>query len=175
MKEKIQFSDLKKRDSRTIQVLYENNFPIILKFVTVNTGSIDEAREIFHDSVFVLIQRIREKQLDESANLTLHLYSIARILWIDMMREKLMDETNVRHVHEFLDLDPERIRKRIVGVKRLSAQFKSLAEPGRTIVREHIAHGVSLSEIAQRMGFSAEDSAQKNKLKALKSLIESAG
>lgn len=173
MKEKIQLSDLKKRDPHAIQALYERNFPIVLKFVTLNTGSIDEARGIFHDAVFILMERIREKQLDESANFTLHLYSIARILWIDMMREKLMDEGNVKHIHEFLELDPKSIRSKIVGVKRLSAQFKSLAEPGRTIVREHIAHGVSLSEISRRMGFSSEESAVKNKYKALKSLMES--
>lgn len=173
MKEKVQLSELKKRDPHAIQALYEYNFPIVLKFVTLNTGSIDEAREIFHDAVFILMERIREKQLDESANFTLHLYSIARILWIDMMREKLMDESNVKHIHEFLELEPTRIRSKIVGVKRLSAQFKSLAEPGRTIVREHIAHGVSLSEISRRMGFSSEESAVKNKYKALKSLIES--
>lgn len=173
MKEKIQISDLKKRDPNAIQSLYEVNFPIILKFVTINTGSIDEAREIFHDAVFVLMERIGEKQLDESANFTLHLYSIARILWMDMMREKLMDESNVRHIHEFLELDPKVVRSKIVGVKKLSAQFKSLAEPGRTIVREHIAHDVSLSEISRRMGFSSEESAVKNKYKALKTLIES--
>lgn len=173
MKERIQFSDLRKRESRAIQALYDNNFPLVLKFVTVNTGSLDEAREIFHDAVFILLQRITEQRIDESANLTLHLYSIARILWIDMMREKLMDEHNVLHVHEFLDLDADRIRSRIVGVKRLSGQFKSLAEPGRTIVREHIAHGISLQEISQRMGFSTEESAVKNKYKALKKLIES--
>lgn len=172
MKEKVPFNDLIRRDARAIQTVYEQNFPLILKFVTLNTGSLDEAREIFHDSIFVLIQRIKEKQIDESADLTLHIYSIARVLWIDMLREKLMDESNVRHIHEFIETDQDKIRSRIVGVKGLSAKLKSLAEPGRTIVREHIAHDVSLAEIAQRMGFSSEDSVVKGKFKALQKLIE---
>lgn len=173
MSEKIQFSELKKRSPRAVQSLYVANFPIVLKLVTTNTGSLDEAREIFHDALFVLFQRINEKQIDESANLTLHVYSIARILWMDMMREKLMNPQNMRHVHEFIELDPSVIRKRIVGVKTMSARFKTLPEPGRTIVRDHFAQGESLSEIAQRMGFSSEESAEKNKLKAIKMLIES--
>lgn len=172
MKEKIQFSDLMEHDSKAIQRLYENNFPLILRFITLNTGSMDEAREIFHDSVFVLIQRIREKQIDASADLTLYIYSIARILWMDLLREKLMDESNIRHIHEFLDLDASKIRSRFVGVKNLSNQLKILAEPGRTILREHVAHDVSLAEIAQRMGFSSEDSAVKGKVKALQKLLE---
>ncbi len=172
MKEKIQFSGLVDQEPKVIQRLYENNFPLILRFITLNTGSMDEAREIFHDSVFVLIQRIREKQVDESADLTLYIYSIARILWMDLLREKLMDENNVRHIHEFLDLDATKIRSRIVGVKKLSNQLKTLAEPGRTILREHIAHNVPLADIAQRMGFSSEESAVKGKLKALQKLLE---
>lgn len=174
MSDKVQFSDLRKRSPRAIQALYDANFPVVLKFVTTNTGSLDEAREIFHDALFVLLQRIKEKQIDESANLTLHVYSIARILWMDMMRGKLMNERNMKHVHEFLELDPDVIRKRIVGVKTISVKLKTLPEPGRTIVKDHFAHGETLSEIAQRMGFSAEESVEKNKFKALKSLMESA-
>lgn len=175
MKSKISITELKKRNPQAIQQLYANNFPLVLKFVTTNTGSMDEARDIFHDSVFILLARLNENQLDDSANLQLHIYSIARILWLDLMREKLMDETNVQHVHEFLELDANEIRRKIRGVRRMAAQFKILPEPGRTIVREHIAHGVSLTEISQRMGFSEESSAGKNKYKALIKLIEASG
>lgn len=174
MSDKIQFSELIKRSPKAVQSLYETNFPIVLRFVTLNTGSLDEAREIFHDALFVLLQRIKENQIDESDDLTLHVYSIARILWMDMMRGKRMNEHKILHVHEFLELKPEVIRKRIVGVKTMSARFKTLPEPGRTIVRDHFARGESLSEIALRMGFSSEESAEKNKLKAITTLMESA-
>lgn len=172
MKDRIQFSDLTEQNPRAIQRLYENNFPLILEFITLNHGTMNEARDIFHDSVFVLIQRMREKQIEESADLTLYLYSIARVLWTELLREKLMDESNVRHVHEYLELDQEKITSRLKAVKELSARFKTLAEPGRTIVREHFANNVTLAEVAQRMGFSSEESARKGKLKALKKLIE---
>lgn len=175
MKSKIAITELKKRSPQAIEQLYANNFPLVLKFVTTNTGSMDEARDIFHDAVFILLARLNENQLDDSANLRLHIYSIARILWLDLMSEKLMDKSNVQHVHEFLELDADDIRSKIGGVRRIAGQFKILPEPGRTIVREHVAYGVSLTDIAQRMGFSEESSAKKNKYKALIKLIEAPG
>lgn len=172
MKDRIQFSELTEQSPKAIQKLYHNNFPLILEFITQNNGTMNEARDIFHDAVFVLIQRIRENVVPENSDLKTYIYSISRILWNDLMREKRMDQSNVRHIHEYQELDQLRISTRLAEVKNLSTRLKTLPEPGRTIVREHYANNIALSEIALRMGFSVEESAKKGKLKALKKLLE---
>lgn len=173
MKDRISISELKERQPKAIERLYAANFPLIIQFITENKGSMDEARRIFHDSVFILLEELDADETGIIQDLTLWLYSIATVLWNDMLDEKRMDKSSVTHCHEFVELDEKTILGRIQRVRNLEARFKVLPEPGRTIVRDHYAHGISLMEIAQRMGFSEELSAEKHKLKALKKLIDS--
>jgi DNA-directed RNA polymerase specialized sigma24 family protein len=174
MKDKFSISELKERQPRAIERLYLKNFPSTIKFITDNHGSMDEARQVFHNAIFILLEElnvVHQKNPVEDVNL--FLYSVVRILWNQMLDSKRMDRASVVHSQNYLELDEERILFRINTVKEIEAQFKLLPEPGRTILRDHYAHNISLMEIAQRMGFSEELSAEKHKLKALKHLLES--
>jgi DNA-directed RNA polymerase specialized sigma24 family protein len=174
MKDKFSISELKERQPRAIERLYLKNFPSTIKFITDNHGSMDEARQVFHDGIFVLLEELNDDQQNNPVeDVGLLLYSIVRILWNQVLDTKRMDKASVVHAQNFVELDEERILARINSVKGIEAQFKLLPEPGRTILRDHYAHKISLMEIAQRMGFSEELSAEKHKLKALKHLIES--
>lgn len=173
MKERTSLSELKERQPKSIERLYLLNFPLIIQFITENKGSMDEARRVFHDSIFVLLEEIDADESGIIQDTQLWLYSIAKVLWNDVLDEKRMDKSSVVDCHDFMELDEKTILGRIQRVRNLEARFKVLPEPGRTIVRDHYAHGISLVEIAQRMGFSEELSAEKHKLKALKKLIDS--
>ncbi|TVR37084.1 MAG: hypothetical protein EA392_13695 [Cryomorphaceae bacterium] len=167
MKDSIQLSDIQNGSSEALGRLYAQYFPEVLRFVTLNKGTMDEARDCFHDAVFLLVHHS-----DGQKDMGVFMYSVVRVLWQEQMRSKKANPTSMLHVSEFLEMDPGFLRKTLHTVKATEERIKNLAEPGRTFVNEHLAHDVPLEEIGMRMGFSDSTSAAKNYFKAIAKLLD---
>jgi DNA-directed RNA polymerase specialized sigma24 family protein len=174
MKQPIKAKDLIDGNNQVLQSLYEENIALILPFVTGNGCSLDEARDIYHQSLYLLINGLEEGWIEPSTgNIKLNHYSIARVLLQQVLADKKVDVTGMKHIHEFIELDQSIIKLRLAAVHSIDQLMKTLAEPGRTVLKETVANQVSLSDIAVRLNFSNVESAVNNKHKAIQTLIES--
>jgi len=174
MKQPIKAKDLIEGNSHALQSLYEENIGLILPFATGNGCSLDEARDIYHQSLYLLITGLEEGWIEPATgNIKLNHYSIARVLLMQILADKKVDVTGMRHIHEFVELDPLVLKSRLASIHNIEQLMKTLAEPGRTVLKETVANQVSLSDIAVRLNFSNVESAVTNKYKAIQSLIDS--
>ncbi len=166
MKDSIQLSDIQNGSTEALGRLYVRYFPEVLRFVTLNKGAMDEARDCFHDAVFLLAHHTNGQQ-----NMGLFLYSVVRVLWQEQMRSKKANPSSMLHTSEFLEMNPNFLKETLHAVKTIEERIKGLAEPGRTFVNEHLAHDIPLEEIGVRMGFTDSTSAAKNYFKAIAKLL----
>lgn len=171
MRDRVSFEELRTRNNEAVRRFYAQQFPEIVRFITSNKGTLDEARDVFHDALYLLLYEAEQGVIQPSENLTRRLYSIVVVLWNEVLKEKLVDPDTVAHTMEYDLLEQSRLLNLLRRIKKISAKLKGLAEPGRTIVREHGAREVPLAEIAGRMGFSDEESAARNYYKAIRQLL----
>jgi DNA-directed RNA polymerase specialized sigma24 family protein len=172
MKHFFKVKDLINGDARAIEALYESNISIIVAFATSNGCSLDESKEIFHHSLFLLLENLKSGNNQAETNISLYQYSIARVLLKNMLAQKRVDISGIKYNHEFLDINVDEVLEKLATIQKTNQLMKTLAEPGRTILKENVANGIPLAEIAARMNFTSEESAGSNKLKAIQSLMD---
>jgi len=172
MKQSFKVKDLINGDDNAVNSLYETHISSIVAFATANGCSLDESKEIFHHSLFLLLENLKSGVIQPEANLSLYQYSIARILLKNLLSQKRVDVSGIKHNSEFLDINVDEVLQKLATIQKTNQLMKTLAEPGRTILKENVAAGIPLSEIAARMNFTSEESATSNKFKAIQSLMD---
>src|SRR5688572_1434850 len=86
---------LKTGDSASFQLLYKFYFPSVASYIKQNTGSKQDAEDIFQEAILVLLQKVRQPDFVLTSALKTYLYAVAKNLWLKRLRERklvLMDE-----------------------------------------------------------------------------------
>src|SRR5688572_236948 len=144
--------------------LYEEVFPKVAKFVANRGGTFADAKDIFHDALVVLYEKmLEEKEFESPEN---YLVGIAKHLWI----RKFKDD------HRMLALDDaersisipedyyEPAENRIIAVLELTGK-KCLH-----LLRAFYYDDLSLEQIKTVFGFSTTRSASSQKFKCIEKI-----
>lgn len=75
-----------KRDA--VKELYQMAFHYCASFVTQNSGNLEDAREIFQESLFVLLKNAQNPDFQIDFSLKGYLYVITKNLWLKQLRKK---------------------------------------------------------------------------------------
>src|SRR6187402_2940523 len=62
--------------------LYEDVFPAVATFVSHRNGSLQDAKDIFHDALIILYEKMRDHTLPEEVSHNRYLIGIAKHVWI---------------------------------------------------------------------------------------------
>lgn len=69
--------------------LYEKEFPAVVRHILANSGTVDDASDIFQDAIVLLIEIAKSKNLAFSDNgIEKYLFEISRRLWYEQLRRK---------------------------------------------------------------------------------------
>lgn len=78
---------LRKRYSFIIKYIYDNYFNKIESFVTRNNGTIDDAHEVFQDSLVYILEKIDEID-PPKFDFGIYLFNHASYLWLQIMEKR---------------------------------------------------------------------------------------
>lgn len=157
---------LRLRSDYIIHFVYREYFPIIKYLVTENTGSDEDAEDIFQDGLIIIYKKITDNQLTLTSSFKTYMYSVCRNLWLQKLNKRKTVMEKMSDVEDYIDL-PEDIMNEIsneeVELHRLvQLHFLSLNEDCQKILRLFMKD-VSLREIGNIMGFKTEKYAKTRK------------
>jgi RNA polymerase sigma factor (sigma-70 family) len=78
---------IKEADSGVIKQLYDSFLPGIIRFVRSNSGSVEDARDIFQEAIMVIYKKCTSGSFELSAPLETFLFVICRNLWRSQLRK----------------------------------------------------------------------------------------
>lgn len=81
-------NSLKENDYREWKLFYEANFGMVCKLVTNNSGTREDATEIYQDSLIVLTEKIQQPDFKLTSKLSTLLYGIASNKWQKELRKR---------------------------------------------------------------------------------------
>jgi RNA polymerase sigma factor (sigma-70 family) len=159
---------VRKQDDKVLNWLYDSYFSAVKNYVLSNSGSDDDAYDVFQDTIIVLYNQITEDTLKLSTDLKGYFFSVARNVWSAQLRKKkrtveleidLPDEDNYED-----QFDPllERIISRVFPKLRADEQ----------LILQLFSEGVSYEEIALRMDLKNETYARRKKYMCKEALLE---
>lgn len=152
--------------------LYEYEFPKVVKLITQNSGSVDNARDIFQDALVILMEKVYYKELHLSCSIGTYLYAISQNLWLSKLRRNkffislcklsfINSELEVRFIED--ENTPENIDSIINAIENLGKPCKQLLEL-------FYYKNESWNDIATTLGYSNGASARNQKYKCLERL-----
>lgn len=155
-----------------IKYLYRE-FPKIKSLIATSGGSKSDARETFHDSLILLIEKVREPSFELSSKLTTYLYGINRLLWKNELRKKQSNKElewkdTLILSNDELGINEEKEEK----LKALEKVLDEISRRCREIFNRFYSRKESMKDIAAAMGFSSVNSAKTQKYKCMEQAIK---
>ncbi len=161
------------RNTQILEHLYKKVFPGISKYIRKNSGTEDDAFDIFQDGVLIFYKYLITGRYREEFEISGFLYTVCKNLWLNKVKH---DKMLIRIVETYetpdnyeniLDLIISREREE--EVRRL---LLKLGEKCRKLLEYVFFYQLSTKEICEKMGFSGADTLKTKKYKCKKRLLE---
>jgi RNA polymerase sigma factor (sigma-70 family) len=78
---------LRNKDNRAYDILYKFYFPVVESFILKNNGNRDDARDIFQETILVLLNKVPTEEFELTSSLKTYLFSISSNLWLKRLRQ----------------------------------------------------------------------------------------
>ena len=158
--------------NRAIRELY-NLYPKVKSGVLSNGGTEDDAREIFHDSLVLLIEKVEQPDFELTSKLSTFLYGINHFKWMNEMRKQQKSpETRwsdaIQVSADEVDYDEEKDEL----LKSLAKVLDTVSEKCKKIITLFYYQKKKMDEIANELEFSSVKSAKTQKYKCMESAIK---
>ena len=88
---------LHRNDPATIRALYAKHFPAIKQYVLQNSGTGNDAQDMFQEAMTVLWMSVKEGRLVPDADPGGFLYRVAKNKWLDVVRSAAHKHMKVVH------------------------------------------------------------------------------
>lgn len=155
---------IKRGDESALQYLYKKHYRMMLNLVMRNSGSEDEAKDIFQDALIVFWEKVINEKLTLTSKISTYLYSICQNLWRKELERKGRHTSEMNDVPDTVDQDKQ---ERIDIVNQCIAQ---LGESCKQILLYYYYEKLSMQDIAEKMGFANADTAKTKKYKCKQEL-----
>lgn len=164
--EKEVFERICKGDEKALEFIYKKYYRMMTKLVITNSGTEEEARDVYQDALVVFWQKARSGNLILTSKISTYVYSICQNLWRKELDRKKRLSSEEKDTAESMDLDgPER-------EKIIAKCLDQLGETCRKVLMYYYFEEMSMQEIADKLGFANTDTAKTKKYKCKQKLDE---
>ena len=166
MNEKDLFERIQKGDEKALEFIYKKYYRMMTKLVITNSGTEEEARDVYQDALVVFWQKARSGNLVLTSKMSTYIYSVCQNLWRKELDRKKRLSNEEKDLSETMDLDgPER-------EKIIANCMDQLGETCRKVLMYYYFDEMSMQEIADKLGFANTDTAKTKKYKCKQKLDE---
>lgn len=160
------FSRIQKGDEKALEIIYQKYYRMMTKLVVTNSGTEDEARDVYQDALVVFWQKARSSNFVLTSKMSTYIYSICQNLWRKELDRKKRLSNEEKDAAESIDMEkPER-------EKIIAKCLDQLGETCRKVLMYYYFDEMSMQEIADKLGFANTDTAKTKKYKCKQKLDE---
>ena len=73
--------------NKGLRLVYVDYFPLVNSLVTSNSGTSENAADVFQEAVIVLVRQLRHGKFEGRSSIKGFLYGIARNIWLNELRK----------------------------------------------------------------------------------------
>ncbi|MDH5474878.1 MAG: sigma-70 family RNA polymerase sigma factor [Cyclobacteriaceae bacterium] len=166
MKDSEVFEQICNGDEKALEYLYKKYYKMMTKIVLSNSGTEDEAKDVYQDALVVFWQKARSGKLILTSKMSTYIYSICLNLW-----RKELDRKS-RLSHEEKDSSVFHDDDKIERAKIINECIQQMGEKCRKVLTYYYFDGLSMQDIADKLGFANTNTAKTKKYKCKLKLDE---
>jgi len=74
--------------NKALKIVYQANSNLICSYILKNRGSIDEAKDVFQETMIAFYENVRDNKFKGESTIATYLYSIAKFKWLNQLKKK---------------------------------------------------------------------------------------
>lgn len=175
LKEHQLLEGLANNDRKVTEQIYRSNYKQVLAMVQAKGGNSDDGDDVFQEAMTVLFQKAQLENFRLSCKIGTYLVAVAKFIWYKKLQQQNRrpdfvpfdngsDEKGESHQYE----DDVKVQEeREQHFTQLDIALNSLGEPCTSLLKAYYNENRSMSEIAQKFGYTNPDNAKTQKYKCL--------
>ncbi|WP_350291580.1 sigma-70 family RNA polymerase sigma factor [uncultured Croceitalea sp.] len=159
-------------NSLVLREIYSRHFPEVKSYIVKNSGTENDAKDIFQDALVITYQKLKSDSLNLECSLATYIFAVSRNLWMNSLRKR----KKTISVDAVLDISvnlEKGILYEIERQERVSLYQKHFLKLGENCqqVLKHFFLGKKMQEIASLMDYTHAYT-RKKKFECKKKLLE---
>ncbi len=165
---------IRNRDNKTFNILYKKYFSLIRSFVINNSGTVDDAKDVFQETIIAIYRYSQRESFKLSCTFETFLYSISRTIWLNNLRNQRIHLSKVNEISEFImfSSSTSELIEESLEYNLYQKHFQKLDEECQKLLRLYFDK-VPYAEIARILGYSSIGFVKKKKFNCKEFLIKS--
>lgn len=156
-------------DSKTVNhaltAIYHYHFKQVRKFVLANSGTEEDARDIFQEGIMNFYFNLISNKFREKSAISTYVFSICRNLWFQRLRKKtpsaILPENIMEHAQEPAEINS-------TGLSELLNEIKGEC---KQLLTGFYYDGKSMKELMIEFSLGSEQAAKNKKLRCMEFLV----
>jgi RNA polymerase sigma factor (sigma-70 family) len=162
---------IRRGDDRALAQLYRLHLPMVSHFVLQNSGSEDEAKDVYQEGVMVFYEKVRDGSLELSCQIKTYLYAVCRRLWLKRLAEKSRFGGSLDDHEPYLETGAEadlaQAEERDRRFALMGEALEQIGEPCRSLLEGYYLLDRSMQQLTADFGYTNADNAKNQKYKCL--------
>ena len=163
------FLGLKSKDTMAYEVLYKFYYPSVKNFILKNSGTEEDAKDIFQETVIVLLEKVPKDDFALTSSLKTFIFAISSNLWLKRLRDSnKMVKTEISVYEKYLiDYEEAETDLSHANTNRLVKVFKIMTNKCITLLKAIFYDEKNIDTITKDYGYTNKHNAQNQKFKCL--------
>jgi len=143
-------------DRATLKDIYTKNYPSVAAYIMQNSGSGDDAKDIFQEAITAAWLNAKEGKFtpQDESSLGGYIYRIAKFKWLDRVKSKSYKST-MRLAEDYDPAEEIEVDESDEKLAQLRTIYAQLGEKCKNILNRFYYGKMSLDEIGSELGFDA--------------------
>jgi RNA polymerase sigma factor (sigma-70 family) len=167
--EKALLQGLARSDKKAIEIIYRENYNMVQSLIINNSGSTDDAKDIFQEAMIVLYEKVRSGTFELNCLIKTYVYSVSRRLWLKRLQQMNRYVPAVENLQDTVPVEED-----VEENERINSEFQamekainSLGEPCKSLLEAYYLEKKRMQEIALFFGYTNAENAKNQKYKCL--------
>ena len=160
---------LARNEKAAAEQIYKDNYGIVQSLIINNNGTVDDARDVFQETMIVLYEKASTGQLELHCQIRTYFYSVARRIWLKRLQQqsRFVGDLNTTESLAPVEDDLEEHQRRDQEFGMMEKAIQGLGEPCRGLLEAFYVHKKSMQDIAVDFGYTNAENAKTQKYKCL--------
>ena len=165
-------AEIRKNNQAALGELYKTHYPMAVHLVCSNSGTEQEAKDVFQEAVIAFYERAQQPGFALTCKIKTYLYAVCRRLWLKRLSEKKRFDVSIAEGELFEGLEDEmdEVLQSEMSFERMHESLRALGEPCRSIIEDFYIRDFSMELIREKFGYTTADNAKNQKYKCLQRL-----
>jgi len=148
----------------SVEKLYESAFPATAKLVRSKGGSFDDAKDIFHEALVILLEKRNDNKFALRDSAEVYVMGIAKHLWYHKFKHDIKNGSIEKMIDIALPNDPSPSTSKLLNL------LEKTGKKCLNLLHAFYFEKLSITKISDQFGYSSVHSASVQKFKCIEKI-----